>query len=61
MMLSGRLLLVMGLYDRSRLLFELVQLLDAMGKAKMHARACSGSGAGALLLSLEGVRAEAEV
>jgi len=61
MMLSGLLPLVMGLYDHFRLLFELELLLDETGKAKMHARACLGSGAGALLLSLVGVRVEVEV
>ena len=61
MMLSGLLPLVMGLYDHFRLLFELVQLLDETGKAKMHARACSGSGVEVSLLSLVGVRVEVEV
>jgi len=61
MMRFGRLLLVMALYDHFRSLSEREQLLDAMGRDKMHARACSGSGVEVSLLSLVGVRVEVEV
>ena len=61
MMLSGRLLRVMDLYDHFRLQYELEQLLDETGMGTEHARVCLGSGVGALLLSLEGVRVEVEV
>jgi hypothetical protein len=60
-MLSGHLLRVMDLYDHSRLQSELVQLLEGTGRGMEHARACLGSGVGASLLSLEGVRVEVEV
>jgi hypothetical protein len=61
MMLSGRLLRAMDLYDHFRLQFEPEQLLDETGRGKEHARACLGNGVGALLLSLVGVRVEVEV
>jgi hypothetical protein len=51
----------MDLYDHSRLQSELEQLLDETEKDKEHARACLGSGVGASLLSLVGVRVEVEV
>ena len=61
MMLFGHLPLAMGHCDLSHLPFELEQLLDAMGKGRMHARVCSGSGVEALLPSLVGARVEVEV
>jgi hypothetical protein len=60
MMLSGHLLRVMDLYDHFHSQSELEQLLEETEKDKEHARACLGSGVGASLLSLEGVRVEVE-
>jgi hypothetical protein len=61
MMLFGHLLRVMDPSGHSHSPFELVQLLDETETDKVHARVCLGSGVGALLLSLVGVRVEVEV